>query len=66
MRMLRGYLPAAGMLEGAGLRQYAPLAEAVRTGAVRGLNDALAADQYRFIMEVPRACSALSCDLIAS
>ena len=52
VRMLRGQLPAAGVLEGTGLRQYAPLAEAMRTGAVRSLNDALVADQYRFIMEV--------------
>ncbi len=49
--MLRGQLPAAGVLERLGLPQYAPLAEAVRSGALRGLNRALLADQHRFIME---------------
>ena len=51
VRMLRGQLPAPGVLERLGLPQYAPLAEAVRSGAVRGLNRALLADQHRFIME---------------
>lgn len=51
VRMLRGQLPAAGVLERLGLPQYAPLAEAVRSGALRGLNRALLADQHRFIME---------------
>ena len=61
--MLRGQLPAPGVLERLGLPQYAPLAEAVRSGAVRGLNQALLADQHRFIMEArPRHCCCQNAD----
>ena len=63
--MLRGQLPAPGMLEHVGLPQYAPLAEAVRSGAVRGFNEALLADQHRFIVEA-RFCVPTLCERTAS
>lgn len=51
VQMLLGRLPRPGVLEQHGLRQYQPIAEALRSGGIGTLNRALAANQRRFIME---------------
>ena len=40
------------LLTRVGLPQYLPLEQAVRSGSIRTLNQALEANQHRFIMEV--------------
>lgn len=59
--MLLGQLPRPGVLEQHGLRQYQPIAEAMRSGSIGTLNRALAANQRRFIMEVWLPSSRRSC-----
>lgn len=52
LKMVRGELPRSGLLLREGLPQYLALDEAMRSGSVRALNQALTANQHRFIMEV--------------
>ena len=52
LKLVLGSLPAAGLLPRVGLPQYLPLEQAVRSGSIRTLNQALQAKQHRFIMEV--------------
>ncbi len=52
MQLLLGRAPAAGLLQRHKLHQYDTIVDAVRTGSIGALNQALAANQRRFIMEV--------------
>lgn len=52
VQLLLGKLPRAGVLEQHRLGQYEAVVAAVRSGRIGALNQALAANQRRFIMEV--------------
>lgn len=52
LQLLLGKLPRAGVLQQHRLGQYSAVVEAVRSGSVGALNQALATNQRRFIMEV--------------
>lgn len=58
LKMVRGELPRSGLLLREGLPQYLALEEAMRSGSVRALNQALTVNQHRFIMEVRTGCRA--------
>lgn len=50
VRLLRGVLPSAGLLKAYGLEaEYGPIVQAVRTGSVRGLDEALSQNQWAYI-----------------